>query len=163
MHRLSNLSILFLTCCICIRCTKPENGSEIPKIELIGVSKTEMTQGDLNQDSLWLQFRFEDGDGDLGYGSGDSRKDIRVIDGRTGNIQDEYKIPDLIPSDKETQKGVLTILIFTSCCLFKDNIPPCSNPPQYPKDSLDFIINLIDKAGHISNDLHSGKIYLNCK
>jgi hypothetical protein len=161
MHRPLKLIILFLVSVIFMDCTKNDDVSVIPKIEFIGMTKSTLRQGDLNQDSLWLQFRFEDGD--LSYGSSDPRKDIVVKDSRTGFIQDEYKIPDLPPSENEAQKGIISILIFTSCCLFPDLIPPCSTPPQYPLDSLQFLLFIRDKAGHESNVIHSGFVKLLCQ
>ncbi|HEX5625045.1 MAG TPA: hypothetical protein VFX48_03430 [Saprospiraceae bacterium] len=110
-----------------------------------------------------MDFQFEDGDGDLGYGSRDERKDITIFDSRTGNVHDQYKLPDLPSSGDETQKGRISVLVFTTCCLFPAPIPPCSTPAQHPLDSLEFQIQLIDRAGHKSNLINSGKVYLNCR
>ncbi len=154
--------LIMLISIIYLQCAKNDSVSIIPKIEFIDKTKNSLRQGDINQDSLWLRFRFEDGDGDLSFGSMDPRKDIVVKDSRTGFIQDEYKIPDLPPSGNETQKGIISILIFTSCCLFPDNIPPCSDPPQYPVDSLQYLIFIKDKAGHESNVIQSGYVRLLC-
>ncbi len=122
-----------------------------------------MVQGDLNQDSIWLKFEFEDGDGDLGFGSNDIRQDIFVHDERTGNLHGAFKLPDLPQLGSGAQKGTISILLFTSCCIFPDNIPPCSTPLQYPVDTLIFSMYLTDRANHKSDTLQSGPLVLFCK
>lgn len=71
-----------------------------------------MKQGDLNQDSLWLSFSFEDGDGDLGFGSSSGNQDIFLIDKRTDQLQDAFKIPDL-PDAGENQSVVMHLFLFS--------------------------------------------------
>ncbi len=122
-----------------------------------------MIQGDLNQDSIWITFQFEDGDGDLGFGSADPRQDIFVHDDRTGNLHGAFKIPDLPPIGSGAQKGKISILVYTTCCLFPMNIPPCSAPVQFPQDTLNFSIYLQDRAAHQSDTIQSGPILLLCK
>ncbi|MBK8955487.1 MAG: hypothetical protein IPM34_08025 [Saprospiraceae bacterium] len=143
-------------------CSQENQGDETPKIEIIGLSKHAMKQGDLNQDSVWLQFRFEDGDGDFGYGVNDSRSEIKVFDNRTNLLYDQFKIPELPPSNGAVQKGTIQILLFTSCCLFPNGIPPCSSPPQFPEDSLRLKIHILDRAGNMSNEVVTDKITLFC-
>lgn len=157
---------MFIACCLLIlliQCTVENQGDETPKIELVGLSKSSLMQGDLNQDSLWLEFRFEDGDGDFGFGSTDARSEVFVYDERTQNLYDRFKIPDLPPSNGALQKGNIQILLFTTCCLFPNGIPPCSNPPQYPVDSLQFKLNILDRAGNMSNFILTEKLVLQCK
>lgn len=151
----------FLGFCL-VACTGDDNGSVIPKIEFIGLTKTRMIQGDFFEDSLRLLLKFEDGDGDLGFPQNDNRYDISLIDSRNNQIQDQYKLPVLPDSEGRPQKGQMSILVFTSCCLFKDQIPPCSAPPQYPLDSLFYKIVLRDRGGHVSDTVLSSKVYLEC-
>lgn len=163
MNRSSILSILFIFNLLLPGCDKNAAKDKIPKIEFIGLSKNHMVQGSLNEDTLWLQFRFEDEDGDLGFGNADTRKDITLKDSRTGNIQDEFKLPDLIPSENETQKGTISIRVLTTCCLFKDGSPPCATSLTYPQDTLSYLISIRDRAGHQSNTIESDKVYLLCR
>lgn len=163
MNRLLYSIILSVFILFFLNCSKSDVLSIIPKIEYIGVNKFEMKQGDLNQDTLVLQFKFEDGDGDLGYGTQVTRADIFVKDSRTGNLQDSFKLPDLPPSQNDPQKGIISILIFTTCCLFPDGTPPCETPMKYPVDSLQYLIFIKDKAGHMSNIIHSDFIKLLCQ
>ncbi len=155
--------ILVIIILLFLNCNKSDTTSVIPKIEYIGMNKFEMKQGDLNQDTLLLQFNFEDGDGDLGFGTSSTRADIFVKDSRTGNLQDSFKLPDLPPSQNDPQKGSITILVFTTCCLFPDGTPPCENPIKYPVDSLQYLITIKDKAGNESNIIHSAFVKLLCQ
>lgn len=164
MNRFQFHILIFCIILILMNCHKSEPISNIPQIEYIGVNKKQMKQGDLNEDTLWLQFRFEDGDGDLGYSSSDSRTDIFVMDSRTGNIQDKFKIPELPPSNNDVQKGMLTIRILTTCCFYppQDTIPPCTVQNKYPFDSLRYLIYIQDRAGHLSNTIQSDFVKLIC-
>ncbi|MCC6752628.1 MAG: hypothetical protein IT266_01450 [Saprospiraceae bacterium] len=144
-------------------CEPSGKGDAVPQLVYRGASKTILQQGDLNQDSLWLLFDFEDGDGDLGFGSGDPSAEVYLWDERTGNLHNAFKLPDLPPSGGSSQKGSLRLLVFTTCCLFPDNIPPCSAPPQYPTDSLRFSAYLTDRAGHQSPRVFSDRIELRCQ
>jgi hypothetical protein len=158
--------ILFLFIFFFLNCNKSDTISEIPRIEFIGMNKTQMKQSAFNEDTLWLQFKFEDGDGDLGHATSDITTDIIVRDSRTGFIQDEFKLPELPPSENDAQKGVMTIRVFTTCCLFPptpQNWPPCSTPPDFPLDSLQYIVTIRDRAGHESNAVYSDFVKLICR
>jgi len=143
-------------------CTKEQPGEVIPIIEWKELSKTEIRQGDLNQDSLWLTITFEDGDGDLGFGSKDNRQEIFAYDSRTNSLHASFKIPDLPPSNGISQRGTLRMLVFTTCCLFPGTIPPCTSPIQYPKDSFFLYLHILDREGHKSDTIHTPWIRLNC-
>lgn len=145
-----------------LACQSTDDYSIIPSIKYIGVTKSALIQGDLNQDSLWLTFSFQDGDGDLAYSANSIEKDIFLYDKRLGLLLDSYKIPELANTNGNSLEGSMQILIYTTCCLFKDNIPPCSAPPQYPTDTLLFEIYIKDRAGHESNRISSQPIILYC-
>ena len=146
-----------------IACKDDDQSSNVPFIKFLNTNKKIMKQGDLNQDSLWLSFSFEDGDGDLGFGSSSGNQDIFLIDKRTDQLQDAFKIPDLPDAGGKPISGNASILIFTTCCLFPNNIPPCSNPVQFPNDSLRYELYIKDRAGHESNHVISDWIVLSCK
>ncbi|MBK6699054.1 MAG: hypothetical protein IPG55_03985 [Saprospiraceae bacterium] len=143
-------------------CQSTDDFSIIPSIKYVSVTKSSLVQGDLNQDSLWLTFSFQDGDGDLAYSANGSEKDIFLYDKRLGLLLDSYKIPELSNTNGNSLEGSMQILIYTTCCLFKDNIPPCSAPPQYPTDTLLFELYIKDRAGHESNRITSQAILLYC-
>ncbi|MBL7821180.1 MAG: hypothetical protein JNL65_11245 [Saprospiraceae bacterium] len=154
--------IFFFLASFLIACSGDDTESIVPKINFIALTKTKMTQGDFFEDSLRLILSFEDGDGDLGFPQNDNRYDITLIDSRNNQIQDQYKLPPLPDSEGRAQKGQMSLLVYTSCCLFKDQIPPCSAPPQYPLDSLIYKIILRDRSGHTSDTVYSDKVYLKC-
>lgn len=144
-------------------CGDHSNLSEIPRIWFISFSKAEILQGDINQDSVWLEIGFEDGDGDLGFGSGSAFRDIYLIDRRTSIIQDAYKLPDLPESSGKSVNGTIKLRVYNTCCLFPLGIPPCSSPVQYPKDSLSYDVFIEDRAGNKSPIIQTPFLYLRCK
>ncbi len=162
IHPILNWAIIFQVLLIMAHCKSDDDLSSIPKIHFIQLTKSSLIQGDFFQDSLRLVLQFEDGDGDLGFPVNDSRFDITLFDSRNNKIQDQYKLPTLPDSEGRPQRGTLQLLVFTSCCLFKDQIPPCTAPPQYPIDSLFYKIILRDKAGHVSDTAVSSQVYLQC-
>ena len=117
----------------------------------------------MNTDSLFLTFSFKDGDGDLGSGANNIRENITIRDGRTGDIYDLFKIPDIPnPGVANGLEGEITIKLFTTCCIFPDNIPPCLSPPQFPTNDLNFTILLKDDAGNESSTITTPFVTLNC-
>lgn len=152
------LFILGLKACI----NAPDYPDE-PVIEYIGVSKSSMIQDNLNTDSLFLYFSFTDGDGDLGHNPNDTSRNVFIRDLRTGNIQDRFKSP-YIPEEGIGNgiSGDMQLLLYTTCCLFPNNIPPCSAPSQYPIDTLIYEIYIKDRAGNVSNTITTEPIILRC-
>lgn len=144
-------------------CTDKNNISVIPSIKLIGLSKDTIKQGDLNQDSLFISISFEDGDGDLGWGSASSEKDIFLIDKRTGLVSDQFKIPDIPDANGEAISGILDVRVYTTCCLFTNNIPPCSSPVEFPTNTIRYEIYVKDRSGNESNRLVTNVVTLMCK
>ncbi len=158
--KLNILFLIILSFCGCI--TSPDYPIE-PVIEYAGVSKTFMTQNNLNTDSLYLYLTFTDGDGDLGHQPEDTTRNIFIIDSRTGNIQDKFKSP-FIPEEGVGNgiSGDIQLLLYTTCCLFPENIPPCSAPTKYPTDTIVYQIYLKDRAGNISNTIQTEPIVILC-
>ncbi|MCC6816881.1 MAG: hypothetical protein IT267_10755 [Saprospiraceae bacterium] len=146
-----------------IVCTDQSSSPEKPSIELVGTSKTQMKQGMNFEDSIFITLSFKDGDGDLGWGSNDNRTDIFVKDKRTGLITDEFKIPDIPNSNGQEISGNLLLRLYTTCCLFPNNIPPCSTPTQFQEDTIRYIFYIKDRKGNESNKVETGDIILYCK
>jgi len=145
-------------------CYKKKELSDIPEISLIGLNKMSMKQGYFEEDSLEIYLHVLDGDGDLGY-LGDTAEvsSIFLVDSRTGNIAEQFSFP-AIPAEK-IQNGLdaeLKILTYTTCCLYPDNLPPCSVQPIYPTDSFQYDIWLVDRAGNKSNTISTPYIRLFC-
>ena len=137
--------------------------SDVPEIEFMGFSQSSMIQSSLNSDSLFLRFSFTDGDGDLGFDDETIEQNIFIIDNRTGDRYEAFKAPK-IPEQGATKgiSGEVTVRLFTTCCLFPDNIPPCESPQQFPTDTMTLDLYIVDRAGNTSNTVTSTAIILFC-
>ena len=144
-------------------CTSDPGFSDTPEINFISFSQNVMDQGDLNSDSLFMTIGFRDGDGDLGSGAQGITENIIVTDNRTGDIYDVFKVPDIPdPGVQNGLEGTITIKLFTTCCIFPENIPPCQAPPQFPSNDLNFDIVMVDDSGNESDIITTPFITLNC-
>lgn len=163
MKQIITVNLLFFLI-IFSACVRKPDFPDIPHLEFTGMDKTAMIQGNLNSDSIYIYLKFTDGDGDLGFETTDSLPNLFVIDSRTGNIAESIKIPKL--PDTGTGNGVsgeIELKLYTTCCLFKNNIPPCSVIDSIPFDTLFYKIYLIDRAGNVSDTVSTEPIVLECK
>lgn len=161
MRILTAIGILSL---LILACATPPDYPDEPVITFERLSKDTLRQSDLNTDSLFLTFSYTDGDGDLGFTDADTNQSIFVIDSRTGFIQDRYKLPEI--PDQGTANGIfgeVKILLYTTCCLFPQGIPPCSSPPAFPTDTVTFEVYMVDRAGNHSNTITTPPITLLCR
>lgn len=149
--------LVYLTLCACVR---EESFSEIPEISFIGQTKTVLDQGALMEDSLLIQFDFRDGDGDIGS---DDSINVFITDTRQ-DFATAYKIPLLeTDSDIRSLEGTVTLLLFTSCCLYDDNSQaPCTPSTTQPTDEVIYTIQIRDRAGNLSNVVEMDPITLRC-
>lgn len=142
-------------------CVTDPNFPDEPQIEYIGISKNQMKQSSLNNvDSIFLQFSFTDGDGDIGS------EDFNVFlrDQRTGSIYDPFIIPEIpVLGSSKGVSGDVTLRVYTTCCIFPDpNIQVCESPEQYPTDTLVLDIQLFDRAMNGSNIITTEPIIILC-
>ena len=144
-------------------CVNPPNYPDEPVLTLEGLSKTTMSQGDFNDDSLFVFLSFTDGDGDIGRVGSDSTKDIVVRDNRTGLIQERFKIP-MVPEDDSGNgiDGDIISRLYNTCCLFPRQFPPCSVLDMYPLDTITYDIFISDRAGNRSNIIQTPPVVLLC-
>ncbi len=144
-------------------CVKSPGFSDTPEIEFIGLSQNSMEQGSLNSDSLFLQFSFTDGDGDIGFEAEVFDQNIFITDNRTGERYDAFKAP-VIPEQGSSKgiEGTVTLRLFTTCCLFPDETPPCESPPNFPTDTMTLDISIKDRADNFSNQVTTTPIVLFC-
>jgi len=159
----------FFIIAIIISCTKPPDYPIEPVLEFKNLSRSSMIQGDVNNDSILVTFGFTDGDGDLG--NNDTLFDIYLKDTRFPEIPGvnptQYKMPFVpIQGVGNGISGDITVLTYTSCCVYPDStFPPCDTSAYtlYPIDTLIFEIHIKDRAGHESNRILSDPIILQCK
>ncbi len=162
--------ILFLSCLIlitigAISCINSPNYSDTPTLEYVGLSNLQMSQQPLNSDTTVVSLKFTDGDGDIGFGTGTAGENIFVIDNRTGEFYDRFRIP-AIPEQGANNgvSGTINMVLLNTCCIFppQDSIPACESPSQYPDNDLSFTIYMEDRAGNKSNEVQTGVIKLMC-
>lgn len=135
-----------------------------PVLSFVSFSDSTMVQSDLNKDSIHVTFHFEDRDGDIGYPTSLSGTDITIYDMRTGNVYDYFRTPRLPDSEyKGSVSGNIRIRLLSTCCIFPDNIPPCSVTKDYPTNDLVIGITLKDRAGNTSDTLIAPPITLLCQ
>ncbi len=161
-HIIAFYSLFFLV--LISSCAKKPDYPIEPKLEFIKLDKNTIVQGDLNTDSIVIYLKFTDGDGDIGFDTKDSLQNLFVIDSRTGNFAERVKIPTLPETGFENGvSGEIELLLYTTCCLFDDNIPPCSVIDGIPTDTLTYKIFMVDRANHISDTVETTPIILRCE
>jgi hypothetical protein len=122
-----------------------------------------MRQGNLLQDSVSLFIDFTDGDGDIGSIQNDTAINFFIIDNRTNVSYGNYKLPSIpLKGANNGVEGRITINLFSTCCRFPENIPPCEKTTKYPKNELSFSIYIKDRAGNRSNTVKTTNIDLLC-
>jgi hypothetical protein len=158
----------FFIIAIIFSCTKPPDYPIEPIIKFERLSRNMMDQGFVNNDSVVVTVSFTDGDGDLG--NNDSTLDIFVKDTRPeiGDADPSpFKMPFVpIQGVGNGISGEISILTFTTCCLY-DSFPPCDESEaattEMPFDTLIYEIYIVDRAGNESNRVLSDPILLKCK
>lgn len=164
VQRYSFLVGLLVVIFTLVSCGKGPDISNIPSIEFTGMSKDTIKQSLVTDDSFILYVHIEDGDGDIGDSSAANGFNFFITDSRTGL---DYDQPYLIPMVPEglSKNGViidLELRLFPPCCIYPDNTFPCEISDQFPLDSLQLEINLMDRAGNLSNTVTSDYLYLRC-
>ncbi len=157
--------ILFFILCTCLtNCTESPHFPVEPHLEYKGISKKSIKQGSLNTDSLFIYLYFTDGDGDIGIEQSDSLQNLFIIDSRTNKQAESIKIPKI--ADAGIGNGIsgeIELKVYTTCCLFNNNIPPCSVVEGVNTDTLTYKIYMIDRAGNKSEIVETESIILECK
>jgi len=159
----TNIIILLIISLGLFSCADAPNFTDTPSISFVGFSKSEISQSSGNEETFVVSFRFEDGDGDIGQDAMSNKTDIVFVDNRTGAIYDQFKSP-LVPEQGSNNglTGLIDIVVFSTCCVFEDNTPPCSSPLDTQTNQLSFDITLEDRAGNVSNVLTTPMITLLC-
>ena len=143
-----------------LSCVKQDTFSEVPAIQFIGQTKNMLHQGALMEDSLYVRFSFQDGDGDIGDADSvnvfltDTRQDFATT----------FRLPLLdTGSSVKTLEGEITMLVFTTCCLYDDNSqPPCTPSTSQPTDEVIYTLQIRDRAGNFSNTIELDPITIMC-
>jgi len=141
-------------------CFNAPDFSDTPEISFTSMSKDTLIQGSTNEDSLWVNIYFTDGDGDLGD---NQELNVFIQDTRDGFFLSGYRIP-FIPEEGSGNgiDGQLQLLFFNSCCTYDDGTLPCSPSVSQPFDQVIYEISIRDRAGNESNKLPLPAITLIC-
>ncbi len=127
-----------------------------PVIEFVKINRTQVIAQTIPEDpnraldTVYITFSFTDGDGDLGGGSVNN---VFLIDSRLGNSGESFYI-DAIPQGGASNgiSGEITIMIPEIFCF----------PNSEPRDELVYSIQIVDKAGNLSNIIETPAIELIC-
>lgn len=141
-----------------ISCGKKKYPIE-PVLEYKSMSKQSMSQN--GQDSLVLTLAYTDGDGDIGS---DATDNIFVRDSRNNLILASYRFPNEVErKEGEYRKGELQLIINSACCIYNDtSYVACFPNANQTADTMRYLIEVVDQAGHSSNIIESESIYLEC-
>lgn len=156
-----NKTIITLGClCGFFACIKPPSYPIEPVIEFTSLSKVTIQQSTLNEDSITINFTFTDGDGDLG--DSDSIN-IFVTDTRQNFIANKFRIPFIPPEGAANGiSGEVSIVTYSTCCIFPDGQVPCTPSVNYPVDTLTYKVQIKDRAGNLSNIIETPPIFVLC-
>lgn len=160
-HRISPF---FLCIFLFQHCIKPQDFPIEPEIRFESISKSVMKQKSLGEDSISITFSFQDGDGDLSSLNGEPN--IFIRDSRDNFEKSSYQIPYIEEQGANNGiAGTITILLPNTCCLYigssQDTIA-CQYVPIF-YDTLSYLIFIIDRGGHESNQIETPPIRLICK
>jgi hypothetical protein len=160
---MSKLILLLLLVAGSWRCLDAPDYPDEPIIEFISLSKDTLRQGVFMEDSLTVEFRFQDGDGDIGRDDQGPENNIFFIDERTGTLDNTFGIP-AIPDEGAGNgvEGVVKILLFSTCCIYTDGTDPCMPNPNVGFDTIQYRIYITDQANHKSNEILTTPIILKC-
>lgn len=109
------------------------------------------------QDSTFVKFEFEDGDGDIGS---DLQDNIFVKDARNGQIIAQRRLPNYTTNPIYKQ-GEITLVIHAPCCIYP-NGTACTPNPTVLQNKTKFILQIQDNAGNYSNEISTSEITLDC-
>lgn len=125
---------------------------ETPEIAFVSISPEQATQ--FTTDEISLTFRYQDGDGDLGYLGTEKINNLFVTDTRQFFASNParttgYAIPSLTPDTRKPSiQGEITITMLT--------------PPWEPNEEpLVFELYIVDRSGNISNVVRTDPITVN--
>lgn len=164
MYQKITIVVFICFALILFRCAKAPNFSNVPEISFQSFDKTTLLQSDLNRDSIFVSLNFKDGDGDISAAPDSKIANLIVIDRRTQKEYASYNVPTIPEKGANNGiEGTMLIKLFSTCCIFPENIPPCVAPPKYPTNQLSLEIYLIDKAGNKSNVIQTPDISLLCQ
>jgi len=143
--------------CVLASCLKPPNYDIIPAIQFDSISANHVlgrSRAGVPYDSLTIIISFTDGDGDLGALTSfpeDTIPNLFFKDSRTGSIY-PFQFPYITPegSVKDISGKISYTLDGVNCI------------PGLTSDTFHYTIQIQDRAGHLSNEVNTPDIFLDC-
>jgi hypothetical protein len=141
-----------------IACTKKSPYPIQPVISNIGITPTTVKTTSV-QDTLFITFRFTDGDGDIGNSTTAMPVvyDIYLIDSRYDSVTLSYFFPNIPSNLQSTTQGLAGLCMLSIPAPF---IPMRSDSTHTHWDTVHFCVYMIDRAGHHSDTLTTQDLYL---
>jgi len=158
------LGLVFLLALCIAGCVKPPELPNTPRIVSVDLNTVNFpgvfTPETIN-DSLFILIEFEDGDADLGEREDEPVPYITIEDSRTGEIQTFGMNGIEVNGALGSIQGTIQVKHKTCCsnangivCFPEDNLPP--------SEEVQFIVQLVDRAGNVSNSVTSPVLTLDC-
>lgn len=149
---------------IAFGCVKPPDYPIEPVIEFMNIDKNFMSQGLQDNDFVLATITFTDGDGDLG--SEDDSVSIVITDLRDNSVNTSATRLPMVPEQGAGNgiSGEITFRLFQTCCIPPPEFQrgPCAPNPDFPVDTLEYEVYIVDRAGNESNHILLEPIYLQC-
>ncbi|MEY3051670.1 MAG: hypothetical protein RLY31_1455 [Bacteroidota bacterium] len=144
-------------------CASPPDYPLEPYIEFVSLSKDTMQRGQNQEDSVFVTFRFTDGDGDIGN---NDTLDLFLTDLRTQVLERQFRIP-AVPKLGASNgiKGEIRVRLLPTCCIFPPDLGlnPCMDEtPLMPYDQVSYELFVRDRSGNASNSITVGPIFIRC-
>ena len=158
------LFVFFIT--IFAACVRPPDYPIEPKITFVSVTdkagnkKSSILQdGIVSRDTMYLNFTFTDGDGDIGVLNDSS---LFIVDLRDNTRENAARGLPIVPEQgaKNGISGEMRIQIKGTCC---HGIEFCQPSKIKPLDTVRYQIYIKDRAGHESNREKTEPITVLCK
>lgn len=155
-------------------CVQPPDYPKEPVIEFLSISPNVMLQRPFyvlpDSVTTTVTFSYTDGDGDLGYPGNDTATSIIVRDARTPQLTRQYQLPYVDEQGAGNGiSGEVSLNIPIVCCIPDPlngiPLPPCDtlSPSMQMRDTVVFIIQIKDRAGHFSNSIETAPLILICR
>lgn len=146
--------LIFICALGCVSaCNKQKKYSNIPFIEFQGIYPDSIKAG-ASEDTVFISFRFTDGDADLGNDPQSGQYDIFLTDLRD-NTEYNYFFPalaDLVRNPDRGMEGNCTFYVLGAFLALR---------PDHPdRDTVQFSLYIRDQAGNKSNTVYTHSVYL---
>ena len=158
MNKLFSRPLLALLCVVALASCKDEAPlSTTPSIAFESLDPRTVKAAS-SEDTVFLTFRFSDGDADLGVGANGSsgQYDVFLIDNRNNQVN-QYLFPDIADELRDPAKGMSgTATIILQAALLR----PRDSLHTVLGDTLKYEVYVKDRAGHESNRFTTPEIFL---